>query len=83
MSKPRFISGKPKPLPVYRSLANQYKSTPSPTPVASSSKELGIGGDDRITEFSSEGDICPVCKNDRFLTPGLRLKVSGLCYHTM
>ncbi|KAL5529306.1 hypothetical protein ACEPAG_5291 [Sanghuangporus baumii] len=61
-------------------------STPLP---ASSSTFTGVsaGGGvkdptNKISEFSSQEDQCPVCKSDRYLNPRLRLLVSA-CYHKM
>ncbi|KAI9329569.1 CDK-activating kinase assembly factor MAT1-domain-containing protein [Obelidium mucronatum] len=37
---------------------------------------------DKRMAAADSGDVCPVCKSDRYLNPNLRLLVS-LCYHKM
>ncbi|BGP21072.1 hypothetical protein JCM10213_007590 [Rhodosporidiobolus nylandii] len=86
--KPRFFLGKPKQTTTTTSRTSRpSSSTPSG---ASSSKPppppadapIALDGDTRLAEYSSPDDVCPVCKNDRYLNPKLRLMVSK-CYHKM
>jgi len=68
--------------------SNPHKSNPALLALGSTSG--GIGGTwgkardltGRISTFSSESDKCPICHNDRFLNPKLKLMVST-CYHIM
>ncbi|GAA6030547.1 hypothetical protein JCM8097_006199 [Rhodosporidiobolus ruineniae] len=88
--KPRFFLGKSKPGAVARSTPgpsglSSSRSTPSaaskpPPPPADA--PIAPDGDTRLAEYSSPDDVCPVCKNDRYLNPKLRLMVSK-CYHKM
>lgn len=50
------------------------KAPPAPAPAPTEDRRIG--------EYSSEDDVCPVCKSDRYLNPKLRLMVS-FCYHKM
>ncbi|GAA5977490.1 hypothetical protein JCM11641_000980 [Rhodosporidiobolus odoratus] len=86
--KPRFFLGKPKSTSTSTSSSRPSSnsttgtgtnSKPPPPPV---DKPIALDGDTRLAEYSSPDDVCPVCKNDRYLNPKLRLMVSK-CYHKM
>ncbi|TFK25035.1 CDK-activating kinase assembly factor [Coprinopsis marcescibilis] len=67
------------------SSANTRSSTPQV--VSTSSTIFGGGvreadGSERIAEYFSMDDKCPVCESERYLNPKLRLLVSS-CYHKM
>ncbi|GAA5858111.1 hypothetical protein JCM8547_005655 [Rhodosporidiobolus lusitaniae] len=87
--KPRFFLGKAKNTPVART-STSTSNRASPAASSSSSKPppppadapIALDGDTRLAEYSSPDDVCPVCKNDRYLNPKLRLMVSK-CYHKM
>ncbi|GAA5965958.1 hypothetical protein JCM3765_004134 [Sporobolomyces pararoseus] len=88
--KPRFFLGK-KATTVSKSGPSSAFASRSSTPLNSSSTKppppppdqpIGSATDRRIAEYSSPDDVCPVCKNDRYLNPKLRLMVSK-CYHKM
>lgn len=86
--KPRFFLGNSR-----RNAPNQQQHRASPSTSSSSKPSqppppradlplIDPSGDRRIQEYSSDADQCPVCKNDRYLNPKLRLMVSK-CYHKM
>lgn len=84
--KPRFFLGNSR-----RNAPNQQhhqqqhrvaKPSSQPPPPRADLPLIDPQGDRRIQEYSSESDQCPVCKNDRYLNPKLRLMVSK-CYHKM
>ena len=87
--KPRFFLGNSR-----RNAPNhqqQHRASPStsssskpsqPPPPRADLPLIDPSGDRRIQEYSSDADQCPVCKNDRYLNPKLRLMVSK-CYHKM
>ncbi|GAA6010539.1 hypothetical protein JCM11491_006987 [Sporobolomyces phaffii] len=88
--KPRFFLGK-KATPASGSRPASAFASRSATPLAASSTKppppppdqpIGSATDRRLVEYSSPDDVCPVCKNDRYLNPKLRLMVSK-CYHKM
>ncbi|GAA5932474.1 TFIIH/NER complex subunit TFB3 [Sporobolomyces koalae] len=87
--KPRFFLGKKATTTASRP-SSAFASRASTPTVASSSKPpppppdhpIGSATDRRLVEYSSPDDVCPVCKNDRYLNPKLRLMVSK-CYHKM
>ncbi|GAA5968520.1 hypothetical protein JCM21900_006631 [Sporobolomyces salmonicolor] len=85
--KPRFILGRKTAAsarPASRS-ATPAGSTPQPSskpPPPPGDAPVGAANDARLVEYSSPDDVCPVCKNDRYLNPKLRLMVSK-CYHKM
>ncbi|GAA5887011.1 hypothetical protein JCM6882_009414 [Rhodosporidiobolus microsporus] len=54
----------------------------SKPPPPAADAPIALDGDTRLAEYSSPEDVCPVCKNDRYLNPKLRLMVSK-CYHKM
>ncbi|GAA5833545.1 hypothetical protein JCM11251_003523 [Rhodosporidiobolus azoricus] len=92
--KPRFFLGKPKQATTTSSSLNRSSAPSSAraTPGAAGSNTkappppadgpIALDGDTRLAEYSSPEDVCPVCKNDRYLNPKLRLMVSK-CYHKM
>ncbi|KAH7107740.1 CDK-activating kinase assembly factor [Auriculariales sp. MPI-PUGE-AT-0066] len=62
-------------------------ATPQPHTFVSTGYATALNGgvkdpSGKTTEFSSDDDMCPVCKSDRYLNPKLRLLVSS-CYHKM
>ncbi|GAA6009962.1 hypothetical protein JCM10207_002175 [Rhodosporidiobolus poonsookiae] len=86
--KPRFFLGKSKGLsgapggrPSSSSSARASPAAAKPPPPPADAP-IALDGDTRLAEYSSPDDVCPVCKNDRYLNPKLRLMVSK-CYHKM
>lgn len=68
-----------------RTPASSSRATPGgskPPPPPPDAPILNPDGDRRLTEVSNPDDVCPVCRNDRYLNPKLRLMVSK-CYHKM
>ncbi|GAA5841776.1 hypothetical protein JCM5353_007767 [Sporobolomyces roseus] len=90
--KPRFFLGKKATTASSRPSTSfsSRSATPSSNHLTSSTKPpppppdqpIGSATDRRLVEYSSPEDVCPVCKNDRYLNPKLRLMVSK-CYHKM
>ncbi|GAA6003940.1 TFIIH/NER complex subunit TFB3 [Rhodotorula paludigena] len=87
-AKPRFFLGSKRggSSTPSRTPAASSRSTPGtapkPPPPPPDAPILAADGDRRMVEYSSPDDVCPVCKNDRYLNPKLRLMVSK-CYHKM
>ncbi|GAA5876405.1 hypothetical protein JCM3774_005322 [Rhodotorula dairenensis] len=85
--KPRFFlggarrnaQGYPQRAPAAASASASNKAPPPPP---ADLPLINPNGDRRIQEYASDSDQCPVCKNDRYLNPKLRLMVSK-CYHKM
>ncbi|GAA6063528.1 hypothetical protein JCM10212_006701 [Sporobolomyces blumeae] len=88
--KPRFFLGKratpAAPRPAASSAPRPAPAPPPPPPptaAAATSHAAGSSTNDaRFVEWSSPDDVCPICRNDRYLNPKLRLMVSK-CYHKM
>ncbi|BGP52425.1 TFIIH/NER complex subunit [Rhodotorula kratochvilovae] len=88
--KPRFFLGSKRATASSsssssRTPAASNRATPGgskPPPPPPDAPILNPEGDTRLAEYSSPDDVCPVCRNDRYLNPRLRLMVSK-CYHKM
>ncbi|GAA5993432.1 hypothetical protein JCM10908_002187 [Rhodotorula pacifica] len=86
--KPRFFLGgtarRNAPTQQQRgsSTPSASRAAAAPPPPPADLPLINPQGDRRIQEYSSEQDQCPICKNDRYLNPKLRLMVSK-CYHKM
>lgn len=90
--KPRFFLGKKatpasssRPSAGFTSRVSTSASTSSSStkpPPPPPDQPISSQTDRRFVEYSSPEDVCPVCKNDRYLNPKLRLMVSK-CYHKM
>lgn len=83
--KPRFFLGNSRrAAPAQRhtpsgssSTQSGNKAPPPPPPPADH-----VPTDSRLPPLSDPSDQCPICKNDRYLNPKLKLMVSK-CYHKM
>ncbi|CED82265.1 Predicted E3 ubiquitin ligase containing RING finger, subunit of transcription/repair factor TFIIH and CDK-activating kinase assembly factor [Phaffia rhodozyma] len=93
MSNPRLgwiksnsiSSSSSSPLSNTRRSPAPFASTSSITYGSSNANHIASLKDDknRISEYQTPEDQCPICKSDRYLNPKLRLLISSVCYHKM